>query len=357
MTNKAVKRLIIGPSWVGDMVMAQTLFRFLQELYPDDLIDVLAPAWSQAILARMPEVNRAIDMPIGHGVLGIGERRKLAKALISDQYQQAIVLPNSWKSALVPFWASIPTRTGWRGEMRYGLLNDLRRLDKPRYPLMIQRFAALALKAEQALPEHLPEPRLVINPQQRSEVRERLNLVSDKPILALCPGAEFGLAKQWPIAHYAKVAEYALAQHWQVWIMGSENDAVVAESIAQHAGGSADIHCLAGKTRLAEAVDLLSAAQQVVSNDSGLMHIAAALQRPLVVMYGSTSADFTPPLSATAQKLSTSIDCRPCFKRECPFGHYRCLTELSAQQVINVLQQLPVAKELLSVEKESGNGN
>src|SRR5690606_31381839 len=154
--------LIIGPSWVGDMVMAQTLFQWLKQRHRDCAIDVLAPDWSRPILERMPEVRAALSLPLGRGVLDLAARRRIGKSL-AGQYDQAILLPNSLKSALVPWFAGIPLRTGWKGEMRYGLLNDLRPLDKARYPLMIERFMALAYPANAELPQPYPQPRLAID--------------------------------------------------------------------------------------------------------------------------------------------------------------------------------------------------
>ncbi len=334
-----LKILIIGPSWVGDMVMAQSLFITLRQKHPECEIDVLAPAWTRPLLERMPEVSRAIDMPVGHGSLQWGIRKRLGRELAGHAYDQAIVLPNSFKSALVPQFAKIPLRTGWRGEMRYGLLNDLRVLDKQRYRLMVQRFTALAFPADTPLPQS-PIPRLKVNSQAVAGLLDSFSLTLDRPVLALCPGAEFGPAKRWPEYHYAAVAETMIDRGWQVWLMGSDKDSVVAEDIAARLPQRESCYVLAGCTQLAEAVDLLSCASAVVSNDSGLMHIAAALARPLVAVYGSTSPEFTPPLADEVETVSIPVDCGPCFKRECPEGHLKCLKELHPQQVIAALERL-----------------
>ena len=343
-SNKKI--LIVGPSWVGDMVMAQSLFITFKQQNPDCVIDVLAPGWSRPILARMPEVNRSIDMPVGHGSLMLGERRKLGHSLRSEKYDQAILLPNSLKSALVPWFAKIPLRTGWKGEMRYGLLNDLRQLDKERYPLMVQRFDALAYPQGATLPEKLPAPALQIDPARLPALKEQFALNSERKVLALCPGAEFGPAKRWPEQHYAAVAEQKISEGWQVWLLGSGKDQPVAEDIIallpQEQKGFATN--LAGITQLEDAIDLLAAADAVVSNDSGLMHIAAALNRPLAVVYGSTSAKFTPPLSGNVATLSIPVDCGPCFKRECPLQHMKCLNDLEPQRVIASLEPLVAAE-------------
>ncbi|MDX1299412.1 MAG: lipopolysaccharide heptosyltransferase II [Pseudomonas sp.] len=336
-----MKILIVGPSWVGDMVMAQTLFQCLQQRHPGCAIDVLAPEWSRPILERMPEVRQALSFPLGHGVLELATRRKIGKSL-AGQYDQAILLPNSLKSALVPFFAGIPKRTGWKGELRYGLLNDLRILDKERYPLMIERFMALAFEPGVALPLPYPRPALQIDPQSREAALSKFGLSLDRPVLALCPGAEFGEAKRWPSEHYAKVAEVKIRAGWQVWLFGSKSDHAVGEDIRARLipGLREEAYNLAGETALAEAIDLLSCANAVVSNDSGLMHVAAALNRPLVAVYGSTSPAFTPPLAEQVEVVRLGLDCSPCFDRTCRFGHYNCLGQLKPRAVIEALERL-----------------
>ena len=333
--------LIIGPSWVGDMVMAQTLFTCLKQRHPDCQIDVLAPDWSRPILERMPEVRAALSFPLGHGVLELATRRKIGQSL-AGQYDQAILLPNSLKSALVPFFAKVPKRTGWKGEMRYGLLNDIRALDKERLPLMIERFMALAYDKGKEIPKPYPQPCLVIDDASRDAALAKFKLSLDRPVLALCPGAEFGEAKRWPAEHYAKVAEIKIRAGWQVWLFGSKNDHPGCEDIRARLipGLREESVNLAGETSLAEAIDLLSCAGAVVSNDSGLMHVAAALNRPLVAVYGSTSPQFTPPLADQVEIVRLGLECSPCFERTCRFGHYNCLRELKPRPVIEALDRL-----------------
>ena len=340
MSNAGEKILVVGPAWVGDMVMSQSLYIFLRDTRPGVEIDVLAPGWSEPLIARMPEVNRAIVKPIGHGELGLGRRRRLARDLRKVGYDQAILLPNSFKSALTPFFARIPQRTGWRGEMRYGLLNDLRILSEEDLPLMVQRFVALGQKPGEAVPDLLPQPRLVVDSEQAERCARKFELDLDRPILALCPGAEFGAAKRWPASYYAEIAQRYLTQGWQVALYGSAKDQEVTAQIKALSGGHDDCRDLAGRTQLAEAVDLLSLSGAVISNDSGLMHIAAALQRPVLVIYGATSPAFTPPLSSRAEMLVSDIECAPCFARECPLGHHRCMLETSPDEVADKLEQL-----------------
>ena len=347
-----MKILIVGPSWVGDMVMAQTLFQCLKQRHPGCEIDVLAPEWSRPILERMPEVRRALSFPLGHGVLQLATRRRIGKSL-AGQYDQAILLPNSLKSALVPFFAGTPKRSGWKGEMRYGLLNDVRTLDKQRYPLMIERFMALAYEPGAQLPKPYPRPSLRIEEASRDVALAKFGLSLDRPVLALCPGAEFGEAKRWPSEHYATVAEAKIRAGWQVWLFGSKNDHGVGEEIRARLipGLREEASNLAGDTSLAEAIDLLSCAAAVVSNDSGLMHVAAALNRPLVAVYGSTSPQFTPPLAERVEIVRLDLECSPCFERTCRYGHYNCLRELAPRPVLEALDRL-VADPLDLVEVE-----
>ncbi|MCF5709306.1 lipopolysaccharide heptosyltransferase II [Pseudomonas syringae] len=333
--------LIVGPSWVGDMVMAQTLFQCLKQRHPECQIDVLAPEWSRPLLERMPKVRAALSFPLGHGALDLATRRRIGKSL-AGQYDQAILLPNSLKSALVPFFAGIKKRTGWRGEFRYGLLNDVRTLDKERYPLMIERFMALAYDKDAELPRPYPKPSLQIDPATRDAALAKFGLTLDRPVLALCPGAEFGESKRWPAEHYAQVADARIREGWQVWLFGSQKDHPVGETIRQNLipGLREESVNLSGQTSLAEAIDLLSCADSVVSNDSGLMHVAAALNRPLVAVYGSTSPGFTPPLADEVEIIQLGIECSPCFDRTCRFGHYNCMRLLEAGVVIQALGRL-----------------
>lgn len=337
-----MKILVVGPSWVGDMVMAQSLFIILKQQHPDCAIDVLAPAWSKALLSHMPEVRRAIEMTVGHGELGLGKRRKLARELKTEKYNQAIVLPNSFKSALIPWFAGIPQRTGWRGEARTWLLNDCRVLDKKAYPLMVERFIALGFRQDRPLADDLPIPSLSVDYDQRQAALSRLDLSVSSPVLVLCPGAEFGLAKKWPAESYAWIADQWLDKEGQVWIMGSANDREDGEKICAAVESGARSRCfnLAGRTSLGEAIDLMACADRVVSNDSGLMHIAAALAIPLVVVYGSTSPAFTPPLTKRMETVSLGLECSPCFKRTCPLGHTDCLKKLDPSRVWDALDAL-----------------
>ncbi len=315
------------------MVLAQSLFIFFRKHNPSLKIDVLAPAWTHPLLARMPEVHEALIMPLGHGRLALGQRYQIGRGLRAKAYDQAIVLPNSFKSALIPFWANIKKRTGYKGEFRWGLLNDLRYLDKQRLRMTVQRFVALASDPEvNAIPE-VPLPQLSVEPSSIQDSLQALGIEqAQSQVLGLCPGAEYGPAKCWPVDYYAEVAKQLVAQGWTVWVFGSEKDKAAANEISRLADVS--VHNLAGRTSLGQAIDLLSLCTVVISNDSGLMHVAAALNRPLVAIYGSSDPKFTPPMHDQAKIVLQPIDCQPCFKRVCPLGHTQCLTAISPQRIV-----------------------
>lgn len=345
------KILIIGPSWVGDMIMAQSLFILLKRLASTYIqIDVMAPSWSGALLERMPEVDKIIDMPLGHGQLQLKERYRLGKSLRQSCYDQVILLPNSLKSALIPFWASIPQRTGFVGEMRYGLINDIRQCDKSRLSMTVQRFAALAYSKSEMyddkniLLKNIPIPALQVDAEKVTRVVHKFKLNTDKPLLSLCPGAEYGPAKQWPARYYAALAKQKIQDGWQVWIFGAEKDKPIGEEINQQLAQLSDPSAenqlinLCGQTELAEAIDLMSISQVVVSNDSGLMHMAAALGVNVVGIYGSSDPGFTPPLGEQCKMVSLKLDCSPCFKRTCPLGHTECLENLPPELVIQAME-------------------
>lgn len=332
------KILIIGPSWVGDTMLVQPMLMRLKQHHPDCHIDILAPPWTVSLLRAMPEVNEVIINPFPHGALKLAARYRLGKQLRVAQYDQAIVLPNSLKSALLPFFARIPIRTGFIGEMRYGLLNDARKLDKAALPLMVERFVQLAETAGMFISRPLPEPKLDISDSQRHATLSKLGLTLNQPVAAFCPGAEYGPAKRWPIDYYANIAQRLAQEGVAVWLIGSAKDRAVAEEINQLSGGHC--HNLCGNTDLGDAIALLTCAQLVISNDSGLMHLAAALNRPMLALFGSSSPAFTPPLSAQAQVIKLDIECSPCFKRECPLGHFNCMVKLTPDLVWAHVQKI-----------------
>jgi len=326
------KILIVAPNWIGDALLAQPLFARLRKKTPGVVIDALAPGWTAPVLCRMQEINEVMAVPFDHGELALAARWRLGRSLRSRRYDEAIVLPNTFKSALIPFFADIPLRTGFVGEMRYGLLNLAHKLDAKGSPLMAERYAQLAEKpgTKPALP--LPETRLAIDEANLAIALGRLGLSRAKRIAAFCPGAEYGPSKRWPVRHFAALARKLVALGHAVWLFGSEKDHAIGEEIAVASEGAATNLC--GRTDLASAIDLLSLAEVVVSNDSGLMHVAAGVGRPVVALYGSSSPEHTPPLARRYRIVRTGIECSPCFARECPLGHFKCMNELAPERVM-----------------------
>jgi len=337
-TYLMTKILIIGPSWVGDTMLMQPMLLRLKQRHPESRIDVLAPPWTAALLHAMPEVHEVIINPFPHGTLQLGARYQLGKYLRGAQYDQAIVLPSSLKSALVPFFAHIPLRTGFVGETRYILLNDARKLSKTTLPLMVERFAQLAEDAQDEIPRPLANPRLDVSAAQRDAALQKLGLAPDKPVAVFCPGAEYGPAKRWPATYFAEIAQRLQHRGYAVWLIGSAKDKEASDRIV--ALGNSECLNLCGITDLTDAIALLSCAQLVISNDSGLMHLAAALDRPMLALFGSSSPQFTPPLSPRAEVIKLDLKCSPCFKRECPLGHFNCMKQLTPDLVWEKLQQI-----------------
>lgn len=314
--------------------MAQSLFRLLRERHAEAVIDVLAPAWSLPLIARMPEVGRGIALPAGHGELGLSKRWRLGRRLRAAGYSRAIVLPRSLKAALVPWFAGIPRRTGYRGEMRYRLINDMRPLDRETLDQTVKRFLALGLPRGET-PAKVPRPALRVSKAAQRALIEKLGIATDRPVVALMPGAEYGPAKCWPIEYFTELAKLLSRAGYEVWILGSENDRAAAEPIA--AGSPAQNIC--GRTELVDAVDLLGLCRVAVSNDSGLMHVAAAVGTRVVAIYGSSTPRYTPPLAPDPVIHYLGIECSPCFERECPLGHLRCLREILPATVFDSIVQ------------------
>jgi len=298
--------LVIAPNWIGDALMAQPLLARLKQ--SGATIDVIAPEWVAPVVRRMPEVEDVIPAAFRHGPLQLGERWRLGRSLKRRGYHRAFVLPNSWKSALVPFFAGIPERVGYVGELRYGLLNSLRKSTKAPMPLHYARLAG----------EPVGVPKLQVTEQEILDARRRFGI--EGAYVVLCPGAEYGPAKRWP--YFKELAEKLPA----AVVLGSSSDRSAAAGMA---GKN-----LVGETTLDEAIRLIAGAAAVVSNDSGLMHVAAALGRPQVALFGSSSPEHTPPANDRARVLWLRLECSPCFERECPLGHFRCMKEISVEQVL-----------------------
>ena len=328
--GRGIAALVIAPQWIGDAVMTEPLMRRLAAR--GERLTVGALPWVAPVYRAMPQVAEVIEFPFAHGGLQLKARRALARQL-AGRFDVAYVCPNSLKSALLPFLASIPKRVGYLGEARVGLLTHrLKNPPKGQRPPMVAFYSALSGEADTGA----DRPQLQVDPAQVQAVLAKLGLVPGS-YYVFVPGAEYGPAKRWPAPRFAELARQLDAP---VLILGSGKEAALGQEIVALAGG-ADCRNLAGATTLAEAFGLIAAARRVVTNDTGLMHVAAALDVPQVAIFGSSSPRHTPPLSARAQVLwlkddpgyQPPLDCAPCFERECPLGHLRCLNDIRAERV------------------------
>jgi heptosyltransferase-2 len=328
------RALVVAPAWVGDTVMAQPLFMRLHRGIPGLKLDALAPPWVAPVLSRMPEIAEIIDNPFAHGEFSLGRRFALGRRLSLRKYRRAYVLPNSAKSALPPFFAGIPERVGFTGEARYGLINRRHALDENALPRMAERFAQLAQAPGAPLERPVERPRLASTAEQQAHTLETLHVHRPHRVAAFCPGAEYGPAKRWPARHFAALADALAERGHAVWLLGSPKDRETGDEIVRLAVVARPRN-FCGETTLAQAIDLVAASDFVVCNDSGLMHVAAALDKPLAAIYGSSSPDFTPPLSDKAAIVRLKLDCSPCFARECPLGRLDCLNQLDPRRVLD----------------------
>lgn len=316
------------------MVMAQSLFKVLKHREPDRALDVLAPEWSLPIVARMPEIRHGIASKTAHGEIGLGKRRRIAAELRNVAHDRAIILPRSFKSALIPWFARVPVRTGYRGEARFLLINDVRPFDRQVLDQTVKRFVALGLQAGEALPDDLPDPVLTISQDNQARAMKTLGIERDRPVVAMMPGAEYGPAKCWPHEYFAQLAKRLDDAGHAVWVLGSAKDVAAGDVIS----GASKALNLCGKTSLEDVIDLLGACEQAVSNDSGLLHIAAAVGSHVHGIYGSSSPKFTPPLTKSRDIHELGLECSPCFERECPLGHLKCLKDLHPDIIFEKIQ-------------------
>ena len=326
--TRAVRTLVISPNWIGDAVMAQPLLRALKDANPQRRIDVLAPAWVAPVWRAAAEVSEVLETPFKHGKLQWAERREYARMLRQRGYDEAYILPNTLKFALIPWMAKIPKRIGYKGEMRYGLINVMHHDDPKQKRPMLPFYAALAGPVSTTAPQNVPFPVLTISDADKAAALGRVGIAPGTTIVAFAPGAEFGPAKRWPSGYFAGLARLLQQSRPDITIvlMGSAKDAEVCDEIVAAAPG---VRSLAGVTSLSDALAILGSAAALVTNDSGLMHIAAALNRPVVALYGPTDPRHTPPLSDIAKVLWLHLECAPCQQRVCPLGHQACMHKLT----------------------------
>ena len=295
-------------------------------------LTVGALPWVAPVYRAMPQVAEVIEFPFAHGGLQFKARRSIAKR-IEGQFDAAYVLPNSLKSALLPFLASIPKRIGYLGEARIGLLTH--RLKNPKNkPPMVAFYSALSGEAG----IDADRPQLQVPQADINQTLVELGL-QHGAYTVFAPGSEYGPAKRWPAAHYAALANRLGGP---VVLLGSGKESDLCAEIAEKAKNCLN---LAGKTSLSQAIRAQAASKLIVTNDSGLMHVAAALGVPQVAIFGSSSPLHTPPLSDKAVVLwlktdsayQPPLDCAPCFERECPLGHTRCLNDITPEQVASAV--------------------
>ena len=338
--------LIIAPNWIGDAVMTQPLLAKLKKQYPDSPIDVLAGQWVAPIYRACSEVNEVIEAPFEHQQLQWGLRQQLAKHLQTKNYQACFVLPNSFKSALIPWLANIPLRIGYRGELRFGLINlALSNPSKVNRPPMVEHYLALSeLLGEQEDAAQTLTPVLQVSDTAKQSVEQKLiaGQMDSNSLFVFCPGAEYGPTKRWPAKHFADLAKALIQENTkaQIILLGSKGDQAIANEILENSGNHSHIHNWCGLTNLDEAIAVIAKAKAVVSNDSGLMHIAAALKTPQVAIFGSSDPAHTPPLSEKAKVIWLQLPCSPCHKKVCPLGHLQCLNDILPQQVFATLNTL-----------------
>jgi heptosyltransferase-2 len=337
--STVLRTLVISPNWIGDAVMAQPLLQALKQHDPQRPIDVLAPTWVAPVWRSIAEVDTVIETPFRHGALQLAERRKFARQLHQRGYKTAYVLPNTLKFALIPWLAGIPERVGYKGEMRYGLINRMHHDDRDHPRPMTSFYAALANQPVAGGVPIAGEPVMTISREHRQHALASIGLAGNARIVAFAPGAEFGPAKRWPPSHFAELARLVQQRYPDVHVLllGSPKDRTICDEIVALAPG---VRNLAGATSLGDAIALLGSAAALVTNDSGLMHIACALRRPVVALYGPTNPSHTPPLSELAEVLWLHLDCAPCQQRTCPLGHQKCMNSMPAAMAWSPLQSM-----------------
>jgi heptosyltransferase II len=331
-TERADERpiLIVPYMWIGDFVRCHTVVRLLRARFPSSPIDVLTTAMVAPLLDYMPGVRKGIVWNLPRKRLAFAEHRALAAWLGPEGYGRALVMPRTWKSALAPYLAGIPERTGFAGESRFVLLNDMRWGERA-LPRMVDRCAALALPKGTALPAEYPLPQLEVPEAEIAAWCQRLGLAPAGRIAAFAPGA-VGPSKRWPASYYAEAARRLVAEGFSVWVLGGPGETALAAEIA---AGSDSVRDLTGPD-LRNAILALAAADVAVSNDSGLLHVAAALGTPSIGIFGPTSPWHWAPLNPLAAVIETQtqVECRPCHKPTCRYGHHRCMREIPPERVV-----------------------
>lgn len=329
--------LLVPYMWIGDFVRCHSVVQLLRERFPERPVDMLTTTLCAPLVDYMPGVRKGIVWDLPRKRLALGQQRALAAKLRAEGYAQALVMPRTWKSALAPFLAGIPERTGFFGELRLGLLNDVRRGERS-LDRMIDRCGALALPKGAAIPSDWPKPELRVPHADALAWRTQRGLPDDdRPVVALAPGA-VGPSKRWPVTYFADLARTLTADAVSVWVLGSPAERPFAEEIVRAAGPHA--HDLTSKD-LRNAVIALRLASAAVSNDSGLVHVAAAIGTPTIGIFGPTSPWHWAPLNPLAAVIETKTQvlCRPCHKPTCRVTHHRCMVDIPASQVLPAVRR------------------
>jgi heptosyltransferase II len=322
--------LIVPYMWIGDFVRCHSVVKLLNARFPDRPVDMLATTLCAPLADYMPGLRRAIVVDLPRSRIAITDQLALATRLKAEGYGTALVMPRTWKSTLAPFFAGIPERTGFVGEARFFLLNDLRFGEKV-LPRMVDRCAALALPAGITTPQDWPLPELKVPRDEIDAWLQKRGLSQDgRPVVALAPGA-VGPSKRWPAASYAALTRRLLAEGFAVWVLGGPDEKPLATEIV----GDTTARDLTGND-LRNAILALAAADTAVSNDSGLLHVAAAVGTPSIGIFGPTSPWHWAPLNPLAETIeaATVLDCRPCHKPVCRLGHHKCMRDIAPETVI-----------------------
>ena len=321
------KLLIIPQNWLGDIVMSQTLLKKIKSNNPKTSIDILVNSSLKNLVERMPEINKVIILDCNHRELGLFKRLRLAKEIKKSSYDRSIVLSRSLKSSLIPYFAKIPIRTGELGELRYLLINDLKEFSKESRRKTASRYISMYSDNNEELSENY-YPSLDSNSENIKNLSEKYDLKKDKKVIIFAPGAAFGPSKMWPVNKFRELGK-KLNNDFKILILGSTNEKSIGNDIVTNK----NMINLCGKTSIADAVDLMHISKFCVSNDSGLMHLAAATNTKSISIYGSTSPDFTPPLTKNKDIHYKGMSCSPCFEKKCKYGHYNCLVDIHSDDV------------------------
>lgn len=329
--------LIIPYMWIGDFVRGHTVVRVLKERWPNRPVDLLTTSLCAPLVDYMPGVRRGIVWDLPRGRLALAKQQGLAKQLRDTGYGTALVMPRTWKSAIAPALAGIPQRTGFVGEVRFGLINDWRWGEKA-MPRFIDKNAALALPASAPLPKEWPVPQLVVPTAEISAWRAA-NGRGDSAAIALAPGS-VGASKRW--TYYADAARMFAERGLDVWVIGGPGEKAIAEDIVR--AGGPRVRDLTG-TDLRNGILAMAAAKVAISNDSGLMHIAAAIGTPTMGIFGPTSPYHWAPLNGLAAtvKRPTNLPCQPCHRPVCTANDHHCMRDIPASEVVDIAQGVMAA--------------